>query len=82
MAIGSAFISDWLWKKQEIFLSSELERIATQNQGYYEGAFDTRLKALYSGLSRNGHLYKTNTSVKRTPRVGSCLSLLPLFDSL
>ena len=28
------------------------------------------------------NLYKTDTSVKRTPRVGSCLSLLPLFDSL
>ena len=36
----------------------------------------------YSRLSLNGHLYKTNTSVKRTPRVGPCLSLLPLFDSL
>ena len=60
MAIGSAFISDWLRKKQEIFLFSELERIATQNQGYYEGAFDTRLKALHSGLSLNGHLCKTD----------------------
>ena len=39
-----------------------------------------RLK--YSQLSLNGHLYKTDTSVKRTPRVGPCLSLLPLFDSL
>ena len=81
MAIGSAFISDWLRKKQEIFFS-QLEGIATQNQGYYEGAFDTRLKALYSGLSLNGHLYKTNIFVKRTPRVGPCLSLLPSFDSL
>ena len=36
----------------------------------------------YSRLSLNGHLCKTNTSVKRTPRVGPCLSLLPLFDSL
>ena len=24
----------------------------------------------------------TDTSIKRTPRVGPCLSLLPLFDSL
>ena len=31
----------------------------------------------YSRLSLNGHLYKTDTSVKRTPRVGPCLSLLP-----
>ena len=29
--------------------------------------------------SLNGHLYKTDTSLKRTPRVGPCLSLLPLF---
>ena len=36
----------------------------------------------YSRLSLNGHLYKTDTSVKWTPRVGPCLSLLPLFDSL
>ena len=37
---------------------------------------------VYSLLSLIGHLYKTDTSVKRTPRVGPCLSLLPLFDSL
>ena len=36
----------------------------------------------YSRLSLNGHLYKTDTSIKRTPRVGPCRSLLPLFDSL
>ena len=36
----------------------------------------------YSRLSLNGHLYKTDTSVKRTPRVGPCLSLLPLCDFL
>ena len=35
-----------------------------------------------SRLSLHGHLYKTDTSVKRTPRVGPCLSLLPSFDSL
>ena len=42
------------------------------------------LKSLtkYSRLSVNGNLYKTDTSVKRTPRVGPCLSLFPLFDSL
>ena len=28
---------------------------------------------LYSWLSLNGHLYKTDTFVKRTPRVGPCL---------
>ena len=46
-----------------------------------ETLFD-RGKGYYSRLSLNGHLYKTDTSVKRTPRVGPCLSLLPLFDSL
>ena len=37
---------------------------------------------VYSRLSLNGHLYKTDTSVKRTPRVGPCLCLFPLFDSI
>ena len=36
----------------------------------------------YSRLSLNGHLYKTDTLAKWTPRVGPCLSLLPLLDSL
>ena len=36
----------------------------------------------YSRLSLKGHRYKTDTSVKRTLRVGPCLSLLLLFDSL
>ena len=36
----------------------------------------------YGRLSLNGHLYKMDTSVKRTARVGPCFSLLPLFDSL
>ena len=35
---------------------------------------------LQSMLTVNSLL--TDTSVKRTPRVGPCLSLLPLFDSL
>ena len=30
----------------------------------------------------NRHLFKMDTSVKWTPRVGPCLSLLCLFDSL
>ena len=37
---------------------------------------------VYSQLSLDRHLYKTDTSVKRTPRVGPCLSLLPLVHSL
>ena len=36
----------------------------------------------YSRLSLDGRLHKTDTSVKRTLRVGHCLSLLLLFDSL
>ena len=37
-------------------------------------------KNMYSRLSLNGHRYKTDTSVKWTPRVSPRLSLLPLFD--
>ena len=37
---------------------------------------------VYSRLSLNGHLYKTDTSVKQTRRVGPCLSFLHIFDSL
>ena len=43
---------------------------------------DTKNYPSYSRLSLNGHLYETDTSVKRTLRVGPCLSLLLLFDSL
>ena len=53
------------------------------------GNFNTALNTLvvfmqysYSRLSLNGHLYKTDTSLKRTPRVGPYLALLSLFDSL
>ena len=35
-----------------------------------------------SQFSLNGHLYKTDTLLKWTARVGSCLSLLILVDSL
>ena len=35
----------------------------------------------YSRLSLNGHLYKTDTSVQRTLKVGPYVSLLLLFDS-
>ena len=37
---------------------------------------------LYSRLSLDGHLCKTDTLMKQTPRVDPCLSLLPLFHSL
>ena len=47
-----------------------------------EIAIKTTNQAKYSQLSLNGHLYTTDTSVKRTPSVDPCLSLLPLFDSL
>ena len=36
-------------------------------------------RAIYSQLSLDGLLYKTDTSVKRTSRVCPCLSVLPLF---
>ena len=36
----------------------------------------------YSRLFRNGPLYKTNLSVKRTSTIGPCLSLLLLVDFL
>ena len=35
-----------------------------------------------SQFSLNGHLYKMNTLLKRIPRVGPCLSLVLLVDSL
>ena len=56
-----------------------------------EWIFSIEIKCLFfliernckcSRLSLNGHLYKTDTSVKRTPRVGPCPCLFPLFDSL
>ena len=36
----------------------------------------------YSRLSLNGHLYKKDTTVKRTPWAGPCLCLFPSFDSI
>ena len=36
------------------------------------------IKINYSRLSLNGHLYKTDTSLKRTPRVGPVLYSLYL----
>ena len=43
--------------------------------------FAENKQRVYSRLSLNGHLYKTDTSVKRTLRVDPCLSLRLLFDS-
>ena len=40
------------------------------------------LREVHSRLYLNKHVYRTDTSVKRTPRFGLCPSLLPLFDSL
>ena len=36
----------------------------------------------YSRLSHDGRFYKTDTSVKLTPRVGPCLSLHPLLSTV
>ena len=51
---------------------------------YYWSAAGTlkKYELAHSRLSLNGHLYKTDTSVKRTPGDGPCLCLFPLFDSL
>ena len=49
---------------------------------FHRSVTKSRAIFMYSRLSLNGHLYKMDTSLKRTPRVGPCLSLLPLFDSL
>ena len=54
---------------------------AKQRQRNVQKRYAARAKLLCR-LSLNGHLYKRDTSVKRTPRVGPCLSLLLLFDSL
>ena len=62
-----------------------LEACDVTNNGGHLGFYrelEIRLKSRYSQLSLDGHLYKMHTSVKRTPTVGPCLSLLLLFDSL
>ena len=40
------------------------------------------LVLVYSRLSLNGHLYKTDTSVKRTLRVGPCQSFYSFYLTL
>ena len=58
--------------------SKGLEKCVRHNEvSLYQVSF-----SYYTQLSLNGHLYKTYICVKRTPRVGPCLSLSPLFDSL
>ena len=44
--------------------------------------YATMVSTIYGQLSLNGNLYKTDTSLKRTPRVDPCLALLLLVDSL
>ena len=64
-------------RKGIVTLGSEIEKNL-----FLELALISFDRLEYSGLSLNGHLYKTDTPVKRTPRVGPCLSLLPLFGFL
>ena len=48
------------------------------------GAFKNSVTSIfinYSQLSFNGHLYKTDASLKGTPRVGTCCSSITSFDS-
>ena len=42
----------------------------------------TEAKAIYSQLSLNRHLYKTDTSLKQTPRVGPYTFLYSLYLTL
>ena len=58
------------------------ENLIARSSGSSNSAISGNVLRKYSRLSLNGHLYKTDISVKRTLRVGPCLSLLPLFDSL
>ena len=41
-----------------------------------------KYKQKYGQLPLTGQFHKADTSVKQTPRLGLCFSLLPLFDSL
>ena len=53
----------------------------TENGFYLNESKNHFLLIIYSRLSLNGHLYKTDTSVKRTPRVRPYLSLVSIIDS-
>ena len=69
-----------------MYLISRFSRLWVNREINWRPTIKTLAKfdalSLYSRLSLNGHLYKTDASVKRTLRVGPCLSLLPSFDSL
>ena len=71
--------SSWLTKEQQQkYLLHEVHK----NNLCWASIMAKGSRYIYSRLSLNRHLYKTDTSVKQTLRVGPCLSLLPLFDSL
>ena len=46
------------------------------------GNHRSNTKQKYGQLPLTGQFHKADTSVKQTPRLGLCFSLLPLFDSL
>ena len=76
------FLAKLIKKRKETLRISEPENLISSVLGTKfrtdEYVSHSR-KYMYSRLSLNGHLYKADTSVKRTPRVGPCLSFLPLF---
>lgn len=53
----------------------------TENGFYLNESKNHFLLVIYSRLSLNGHLYKTDTSVKWTARVRPYPSLVPITDS-
>ena len=76
------FLAKLIKKRKETLRISEPENLISSVLGTKfrtEEYVSHSRKYMYSRLSLNGHLYKADTSVKRTPRVGPCLSFLPLF---
>ena len=72
-AVGQLSVNCWYTAGRQL-----ADSIPTVGRQTFRGA----VLHFYCQLSLNGHLYKMDTSVKRTLRVGPWLSLLPLFDSL
>ena len=63
---GMPFLRLSYWRSHQIPTTRDLKKVPHD--------------VIYSRLSLDGHLYRKDTSVKRTLRVGPCVSLLPLFD--
>ena len=70
---------------EKYFVSERSEQVkyfSTWEKKFVSPSSHVMFYLLYSWLSLNRHLYKMDTSLRRTLRVGPCLSLLPLVDSL